>query len=303
MKRKLAGSRAGARWQERGLAGQTAFTLIELLVVIAIIAILAAMLLPALSKAKYAAKNAQCRNNLHQLSLALQIYVTSNQAFPPYYPTSHTGWWYEMLGLPTNHISAVSIGGPQISQSPETFPILAGVFRCPLNPGKVTTVHYGIGTGQYNGSSFQVLSPLTTAYGYNSWGISRRTTDGLGLGGRYPTNNGVSWDDVIATREAAVQSSSELIALGDVFYRSRNPLKDGMVEEDATIGPSAGAGAETATPPHQQPAFIAHHGRANRAFFDGHLESEDMGKPFVPSDYVLSRWNVDHQPHRDLISD
>lgn len=80
---------------------KTKFTLIELLVVVAIIAILAALLFPALGKAKENARKIECATNLKQIGTAIAMYTND---FEGYYPMKYPVQYYGMLAVKCSYI-------------------------------------------------------------------------------------------------------------------------------------------------------------------------------------------------------
>ena len=260
------------------------FTLIELLVVIAIIAILAALLLPALSRAKANARSVQCKSNLRQVSLAETMYLGDNSGQYPLDIPSY--WWFELLkgyGVSGYH------GGPGKSN-----------FIRLLPPG------LGCPTARYYPTN---SSAWLSDYGHNFAGLELPMLRDLGLGGYFASRE-ESLDYLLSrspahirpTRDSQVVFPGDMIQFADSFLRTSMLRKE--LDAGGTLG-SFGNGTDGYTMHGNNGTELArrrHGRRLNVVFCDGHVEGLKVDTLFFDnSDAARRRWFRDNLPHRELI--
>jgi prepilin-type N-terminal cleavage/methylation domain-containing protein/prepilin-type processing-associated H-X9-DG protein len=217
------------------------FTLIDLLVVIAIIAILAAMLLPALAKAKETAKKAQCINNLHEMGMALFLYADENSGMVPRADGPH---WYQVLSptlgtRSTNNFSQVKLYACPSYPTPE-----------PNFPGQIQLVSYVV-----NGWTFYSGDAVvgTQIVGGQKLFLIRRPTDTIYLTDR---EDGTDQGPISVTDSTTYQDRYDVWNLAHLPYKS-----------DGTPNPKTGADFL------DRRVAIARHGKGpNCLYFDGHAD-------------------------------
>jgi prepilin-type processing-associated H-X9-DG protein/prepilin-type N-terminal cleavage/methylation domain-containing protein len=245
----------------------TAFTLLELLMVVAIIGILAALLLPALSRAKTHAQSAVCKNEMRQIGGALQMYIHENGSKYPYYLGSAGPSYGDAVGTEGRAVGLVY-------WSSKLFPYY-GVrwtnsgWRCPGYEGLTTGPQKG-GASRFGSFTYNLAGAMAEDFGYPKH---------FGIG---PV---VYWSGDTAVFEGQVKVPAEMLSVGESRFggASNNALGGFDSMECGSL-----------------PEFGLRHGKNfNQLFCDGHVQSMNPWALFNPTNSAVL-WNYDHEPHPEM---